>query len=623
MKPRQAPHGRWTSPLSAADVAVAGVRLAEPRRAGDRITWLEMRPAEAGRTVLVEDFRGRRSELVPAPWSVRSRVHEYGGGSYCIAGRDTWFVNDEDQTVWHRDPEGTLRRLTPADARRYADLQRDPVRPRLVAVCEDHGAPGEPRNSIVAISDDGVVTTLVEGADFYASMRVDPDGERLAWLAWSHPNLPWNETELWVAALDAGGRPGPPQRAAGGDGVSVFQPEWLRDGRLGFVADPDGWWNHYAWREGKPLERLTDMDSEGGLPQWVFGQSTWGQVAGGFLGAFTRDGSWELWQFGAGLAAHQPWAADAIQHLATDGKEAVALAGSPDQPTAVYRIDSPRLRPERVAESGPLPLEPLWISLPQPLTFPTGDGLEAHALFYPPQNPTHEGPPGKAPPLLVKCHGGPTSAASTAFDPRIQFWTTRGFAVLDLNYRGSTGFGRVYRESLYGRWGEAEVEDCAAAVRYLGERRQVDPDMAFISGGSAGGYTVLCALAFTDVFRAGASWYGVGDLEALFETTHKFEAHYDRWLLGPRDDAATWRRVAARSPLRHVDRIRCPVIFFQGGKDRVVPPAQSRDMHAALKANGIPTRYLEFPEEGHGFRRAETISAALEAELAFFLQSLS
>jgi dipeptidyl aminopeptidase/acylaminoacyl peptidase len=623
MKPRQAPYGRWSSPLSAADVAVAGVRLAEPRRVGDRVTWLEMRPAEAGRTALVEDFRGRRSELLPEAFSVRSRAHEYGGGGYCIAGRETWFVNDEDQAVWHRDPEGALRRLTPADARRYADLQRDPVRPRLVAACEDHGAPGEPRNSIVAIGDDGVITTLVEGADFYASMRFDPDGEWLAWLAWSHPNLPWNETELWVAALDGNGRPGPPRRVAGGDGVSVFQPEWLRDGRLGFVADPDGWWNHYAWREGTPLERLTAMDSEGGLPQWVFGQSTWGQVAGGLFGAFTRDGTWELWLFGAGLAAQQPWEPDAIQHLATDGKEAVALAGGPDLPTAVYKLDAPRLRPEWVADAGPLPLEPLWISRPQPLTFPTGDGVQAHALYYPPQNPTHEGPPGAAPPVLVKCHGGPTAAASTAFDARIQFWTTRGFAVLDLNYRGSTGLGRAYRESLYGRWGEAEVEDCAAAVRFLGERRLVDPAMAFISGGSAGGYTVLCALAFTDVFRAGASWYGVADLDGLFETTHKFEAHYDRWLLGPRDDPATRVRVDARSPLRNVDRIRCPVIFFQGGRDRVVPPAQSRDMHAALKANGIPTRYLEFPEEGHGFRCAETISAALEAELAFFLQSLS
>lgn len=622
MNPRRVPFGSWASPLDAAQVATAGTRIYQPRRAGDIVTWLELRPAEGGRTVLVQDVRGRRTELTPAPYSVRTRVHEYGGGSYCIEGRETWFVNDEDQGVWHRDADGAFRRITPADQRRYADLVRDPVRPRLLAVCENHDVTGEPENSIVAIGDDGSVTTLLQGRDFYASMRFDRDGERLAWLAWDHPNLPWDGNELWIGSLDAAGRPCDTQQVAGGPRVSVFQPEWLRDGRLAFVADPDGWWNHYAWREGAAIERLTDMDAEGGLPQWVFGQRTWGEIAGGLLGAMTRDGAWELWRFGPGLAARQSWKLEAVEHLATDGNEAVVLAGAPDRSTGVYVLDMPGLRPRLVADCGAPPLEDAWISRPEPISFPTGDGTQAYANYYPPTNPGHGGPPGAAPPVIVKCHGGPTAAASTAFEPKIQFWTTRGFAVLDVNYRGSTGFGRAYRESLYRRWGIADVEDCVAGVQYLARKGLADAGAAFISGGSAGGYTVLSALAFTEAFRGGASYYGVGDLDSMFATTHKFESRYDHWMFGPRDDPATLRLIEERSPLRHAQRIRSPVIFFQGGEDRVVPPEQSRQMYAALRANGVPTAYLEFPGESHGFRRAENIRAALEAELAFYCRLL-
>jgi dipeptidyl aminopeptidase/acylaminoacyl peptidase len=622
MKRRRAPFGSWASPLEAAQIAASGTRIHQPRRSGDTVYWLEMRPDEGGRTVLMRDLRGRRTELTPRPWSVRSRVHEYGGGSYCVAARDTWFVNDEDQAVWHRDEHGVIRRLTPADRRRYADLSRDPVRPRLLAVCEDHGVSGEPQNSIVAIADDGTVTTLVAGNDFYASMRLDRDGARLAWLAWDHPNLPWDGTALWVATLDADGRPGAASQVAGGDRISVFQPEWLRDGRLGFVADPDGWWNHYAWRAGEEIERLTEMDSEGAMPQWMFGQSTWGEAPDGILGAMTRDGSWELWRFGPGLPARQLWELDAIEHFATDGREAIALAGAADRPSGVYVLDAPNMRPRLVVAAGELPLDQAWISRPEPIAFPTADGTQAFANYYPPTNPMHEGPPGAAPPVIVKCHGGPTGAASTAFDAKIQFWTTRGFAVLDVNYRGSTGFGRAYRERLYRCWGVADVEDCVAGVRYLAGRGLADATAAFISGGSAGGFTVLSALAFTAAFRGGASYYGVGDLDGLFETTHKFESRYGHWLFGPQQDPATRRLIEQRSPLRHAHRIRCPVIFFQGGEDRIVPPDQSRQMYAALRANGVPTAYLEFPEEGHGFRRAENVTAALEAELAFYCRVL-
>ena len=622
MNSQRRPFGSWSSPLDAAQVAAAGTRISQPRRADERITWLETRPAEGSRTVLMQDHHGYRTELTPPPFSARNRVHEYGGGSYCVDGQHAWFVNDDDQAVWHRDGEGVIRRLTPADERRYADLVRDPRRPRLLAVCEDHAAAGGPENSVVAIDDDGNITTLLSGNDFYSSMRFDRDGARLAWLTWDHPNLPWNGTELWVASLGADGQPHDAVQVAGGERISVFQPEWLRDGRLGFVADPDGWWNHYAWRPAGAIERITDMDSEAALPQWVFGQSTWGEVASGLLTAFTRDGSWELWRCDGKLPARQFFTPDAIEHLATDGREAVVLAGAVNRPTGLYVLDLPDFRARLLTDGGPLPLADDWISHPEPLAFPTADGTEAYANYYPPTNPMHQGPPGAAPPVLVKCHGGPTSAASIAFDPKIQFWTTRGFAVLDVNYRGSTGFGRDYRERLYGRWGVADVEDCVAGVQYLAKRGLADATAAFITGGSAGGFTVLAALAFSDAFRAGASYYGVADIAALMDTTHKFESRYDYWLLGPPEDPATRQRIKERSPLLHVEKIRCPVIFFQGGQDRVVPPEQSRQMHAALLATGVPTAYLEFPEEQHGFRRPENIVAALEAELAFFCRVL-
>ncbi|MEJ2513695.1 MAG: S9 family peptidase [Gammaproteobacteria bacterium] len=616
MKPKTERYGAWKSPLSAEAVATSATRMYQPRRSGETFWWVETRPAEGGRTVLVRQDRGRRRDLNPAPLSVRSRVHEYGGGAWCTDGDQAWFVNDEDQVIWHLGADGHCRPLTQADQRRYADLVRDPVRPRLLAVCEDHSGDGEPENSLVAISDDGRVESLVSGSDFYSNPRLDPRGEHLAWLSWNHPRLPWDGNGLWVAPLDAGGRPGPARQIAGADRVSVFQPDWLPDGRLGFVADPDGWWNHFTW-DGAQVSRLTRMQAEAGLPQWVFGQSTWGPVAGGVLAAVTLDGTWDLLLAGQGLPARISWNPGAFEHLATDGREAVVLGGAPDRPTAIYALDVPGFRPRLIAESGPLPLDPLWISIPEPITFPSG-GDEAHALFYPPCNPMYRGPENAAPPVIVKCHGGPTGATSTAFDPKIQFWTSRGFAVLDVNYRGSTGYGRRYRESLYGRWGLVDVEDCVAAVSRLAREGRVDPRAALISGGSAGGYTVLCALAFTSAFRAGTSYYGIGDLEAMFATTHKFEAHYDHWLVGPLDDARTRETMAARSPLRHADEISCPVLFLQGGKDRVVPPEQSRAMHRALKDAGIPTAYLEFPEEGHGFRRGENITRALEAELVFY-----
>ena len=620
MSPRPAPWGSWDSPLSAGRVARAGTRIYQPRRAGDTLYWLEVRPAEGGRTILVRERAGRREELNPPPWSVRSRVHEYGGGAWCAADDDVWFVNDDDQAIWHRAPDGAIRRMTPAGTVRYADLVRDPARPRLVGICEDHGGTGEPANRLVAIHDDGRVETLQSGRDFYASPRFDVSGTRLCWQAWDHPLLPWDGNELWAAGIDAHGRVSGGVKVAGGAAESIFQPGWLPDGRLGFVADPDGWWNHYAWN-GAGIQRLSSLGAEAGAPQWVFGQSTWGAVGERLLAGFSRDGTWHIALLAHGAAAPLDWEPETLEHLAADGRQAVALAGTSDSAMAVYALDAPDFRPRLVAEAAPVPLPPEWISRPQALSWDSGDG-RAHGFWYPPSNPSFMGPAGTLPPVLVKCHGGPTGATSAAFDAKTQFWTSRGFGVLDVNYRGSTGYGRAYRESLYARWGVADVEDCVSGVAELGRRGFADPHTAFISGASAGGYTVLCALTFTDAFRGGASYFGIADVGEMFATTHKFEAHYDHWLIGPRDAPETRRRMNERSPLKHAGRIRCPVIFFQGGEDRVVPPEQSRSMHAALQARGITTSYFEFPEEGHGFRRADNIRRALDAELEFFCQIL-
>jgi dipeptidyl aminopeptidase/acylaminoacyl peptidase len=619
--PAVADYGTWDSPISAAAIVARGVRLFQPQLDGGRAYWLETRPQEEGRTVLVgETADGGTVDLSPQNYSVRSRVHEYGGGAYRVRGDDIWFVENADQAIYHLRAGRAPRRLTADSEHRHADLERDERRGRLLCVCEDHGGDGEPTNFIAAVDDLGSKTVLVEGRDFYSSPRISRAGDRLAWISWCHPNLPWDGTELWLAELDPDGAVVAPRCVAGGPDESVCQPAWGPDGRLYFVSDRSDWWNLYVYDNGA-VRPVASLAAETAWPQWVFGQSAYAfDDAGGAHFAATANGHWQLFsaRLDGGDPAPVPCPWNHIEHLVGDAERLLLIAGGPDQAASLVELRDGR--PRTLVASSETTVPAGCLSRPESVSFRTGGGEEAHGLFYPPVNEAWRGAPSERPPLLIKCHGGPTGATSTAQDLRTQFWTSRGFAVLDVNYRGSTGYGRAYRRSLYGRWGVADVEDCVAGARALAEAGRIDGERLLISGGSAGGYTVLCALTFTDAFRAGGSHYGIGDLESMFETTHKFEARYDHSLLG--EGAAERGLFRSRSPLHHADRITCPVIFFQGARDRVVPPEQSQTMVAALRARGLPVAYLEYPDEAHGFRRAESVQESLEAELYFFCRAL-
>jgi len=615
------PYGEWESPVTAIALSAASVRLSGVAIDGDDVYWVEGRPAESGRNVLVRRAPdGTIDDVTPAPYDVRSRVHEYGGGAFAVSGGRVWFSHFADGRLYRQTPGAPPEPLTPDGPFRYADIVVDARRNRLVCVRESHADPNrEPVNELIAIDcASGMVSVLATGHDFYSNPRPSPDGERLAWLTWDHPNMPWDGTELWVAALDAEGRPLTPARVAGGKAESVFQPEWGPDGNLYLVTDPDGWWNLHC-HDGERLSCLCRTDHEFGRPQWQFGQTTYGiESDRRILCAFAEAG---VWRFGA---VHQPTGQlEVIPTQFTDisaiaiGAGRVALiAASPWQASVVALMEPDTGKVEVLRESGSIPLPEEYISPPESITFPTGAGQQAHAFWYAPRNPHFRAPDGERPPLVVIGHGGPTGATTPSFSLATQYWTTRGFAVLDVNYRGSTGYGRAYRELLRGLWGIADVEDCVDGAMHLVSQGRVDENRLAIRGGSAGGFTALAALTFYDAFKAGASYYGIGDLEALARDTHKFESRYTDSLVGPYPERKDLYQ--ARSPIHFVDRLACPVIFFQGLEDKVVPPSQAQTMVDALRAKGLPVAYLAFEGEQHGFRRAATIIRAREAELYFY-----
>lgn len=616
--PQNAACGSWRSPLSAALLAAGGVRLAQPRVAGEHVYWLESRPAENGRSVLVGALPGEPArDLTPAPFSVRSRVHEYGGGAFAVTMDTAYFVNDADQQIYGQALVGEAPQvLTKVSGCRFADLQLDEPRHRLIAICEDHRQDAHaPRSTLVSIGlADGRLDTLAQGYDFYSSPVLSPDGRQLAWLCWNPPLMPWDGCELWLAAFDADGMPSDPRRVAGGTEESIFQPQFAPDGALHFISDRDGFWNIYKEADGK-LNAVTHDAMDYGFAQWNFGMSSYGFRDDGSLYAVRwRQGGSELVHIGAdgAVQSRQPQYSQ-IEHLQVHANQLALLVADSTHPPAVIWSDGKReLRLTQDAERIPAGC----LSAPEFMSLPTSNGETLYCWYYPPHNPEYRASAGEKPPLLVKCHGGPTAMSGNGLELRVQFWTSRGFAVADVNYRGSSGFGRAYRASLRGQWGIKDAEDCVAAARCLVECGLVNPQCLAISGSSAGGFTTLCALAFHDFFHAGAVYYGISELESAMRDTHKFEAHYGDSLLGP------WPAVReiykARSPLYAALNIRCPVIFFQGLKDKVVPPDQTQRMAQALRANQVPVECLEFPEEGHGFRRRETLQRTLEAELAFY-----
>lgn len=618
--PFVAPYGAWKSPITPDLLVADAVRLSAPAFHGDDVYWCEMRPAEQGRVVLVRRTAdGETHDVNPAPFNVRTRVHEYGGVSYLATDEAIYLSNFADQRLYRLQPGQAPQPITPEADLRYADLTLDAARNRLIAVREEHGS-GEPVNTLVALDlareDGGQV--LVAGYDFYASPRLSPDGARLAWLAWRHPNMPWDGTELWIAQVAADGSLADAQVVAGGPAESIFQPEWSPAGELYFVSDRTGWWNLYRLRGGQ-IEPLYPLDAEFGLPQWVFGMRTYGFAsASELICTFYQGGRWHLAVLDLAsltlIEIATPYTE--ISSLQVAGGRALFLAGSPTEPASLVMLDLATREFLVLRRASNLALDPGYLSLPQEIAFPGHGGLPVYAYFYPPRNCDFSAPAGEKPPLLVLSHGGPTGAAGATFNLGIQYWTSRGFAVVDVNYGGSTGYGRTYRQRLNGKWGIVDVDDCVAAARFLAGRGDADPARLAIRGGSAGGYTTLAALIFRDVFKAGASHYGVSDLEALATDTHKFESRYLDNLVGPYP--ARRDLYIERSPIHHTAGLNCPLILFQGLDDKVVPPEQSRAMYEAARAKGLPVAYLAFEGEGHGFRQAANIVRAAEAELYFY-----
>ncbi len=620
--PKIAPYGSWKSPVTSELIISEIVGLGQTALDGRDVYWIEMRPAEGGRSVIVRrTAEGKIEDITPRPFNARTRVHEYGGGDFAVSEGSVFFSNFADQRLYRQDPGAEPRPMTEGTDRRYADMVIDRRRRRLICVGEDHSRTGrEAVNCIISLdcASPGSPQVLVSGSEFYSSPRLSPDGARLAWLAWNHPQMPWDGTELWIADFNALGKLGNARKIAGGPEISVFQPEWAPDGTLYFIWDRSGWWNPARFRGGE-IEPVAALEAEFGLPQWVFGMSTYDFLsAGEMICTFNRGGTWRLAKIDTQTRrlteVESPFTE--ITAVRAGAGRAVFIGGSPIRSRAVVQFDTEAGKFETLRASSKAAIDAKYLSIPEMIDFPTEKNQSAHAFFYRPQNGDYAEPSGERPPLIVMSHGGPTAAASSTLNPAVQFWTSRGLAVADVNYGGSTGYGRSYRKRLEGQWGVVDVDDCANCARFLVERGEVDGKRLAIRGGSAGGFTTLAALTFRNIFKAGASHYGVGDLEALATDTHKFESRYLDGLIGPYPARRDLYR--ERSPIYAVDRLSCPVIFFQGLEDRIVPPGQAERMVAALRAKGLPVAYVPFAGEQHGFRRSENIKRALDGELYFY-----
>ncbi len=618
-----APYGTWRSPITSEVVTSSIVSLAGPQVDGEWTYWTEGRPAEDGRTVLVRAGPGGAVEdVTPAPFNVRSRVHEYGGGAYLVDRGDIFFSNfDDDRLYRHRENQPPIP-ITPDNASRYADFVADRLRDRLIAVREDHTVRSrEAVNTLVALPrhGEGEQLVLASGNDFYSSPRISTDGGRLAWLTWNHPNMPWDGCELWVAAFDSAGRLASSAHVAGAGDESIFQPEWSSDGSLYFVSDRSGWWNLYRLRDGETTQ-VTNLEAELGVPYWVFGRSTYTVLSPRHvLCVVNSDGLDGLHLLSTDSKDVQPLATPYtdISSICSAGDRAVFIGASAVRLPELAQLHLADHRLEVLQQSGEIDIDDAWYSRPQPIVFPTTGGASAHALYYPPCNPGYEAPPHHLPPLLVGSHGGPTSAYSTGLQlGGIQYWTSRGFAVVNVNYGGSTGYGRVYRQRLDGQWGVVDVDDCVNAACYLVERGLVDPERLIIRGGSAGGYTTLCAMTFRDTFAAGVSYFGIADLEVFVTDTHKFESRYLDRLIGQLPEQRELYR--GRSALNYAEQISRPILLFQGLDDKVVPPNQAALMADALRSRGVPFAHVAFEGEGHGFRKASNIRTMHDGELYFY-----
>lgn len=620
--PKQAPYGSWKSPITTDLIVGQTISLLELCIDGEDIYWIEGRPREGGRYTIMRRSRdGGLSECIPSDYYARTTVHEYGGGAFTVSQGVIYFANFKDQHLYRQSAGGRPEVLTPGVGYRYADLAMDQNHHRLICIREDHSQAGEAVNSIVGVdlqgNDNGKI--LVEGNDFYSSPRLSPDGTKLAYLAWNHPNMPWDGCELFVAEVGLDGTLRKPERIAGGPGESICQPEWSPEGVLYFVAEPEGWWNLFRWEEGQ-IEALCPLEAEFGEPHWVFGMSTYGFVSTKkILCCYSRQDRWNLAWLDSSTRELTPIESpySDISDLRVGSGFAVFVAGSPTQAFSIVRLDTQTGSMQSLRSSFDAAVDRDYLSIPQAVTFPTSFGKESHGFYYPPRNKDFVGMPGERPPLIVISHGGPTSATGTTLRFPIQYWTSRGFALLDVNYRGSSGYGRAYRQSLNGSWGVADVDDCCNGALDLVERGLADRDRLAIRGGSAGGYTTLACLTFRpEVFKAGASHYGLSELEFFVKDTHKFESHYLESLIGKYPERK--ELYFERSPIHFVQNLSCPLILFQGDEDRIVPSSQAQIMFEAARAKELPVAYLLFRGEQHGFRKSENIKRSLEAELYFY-----
>ncbi|MGK7960951.1 S9 family peptidase [Crocosphaera sp.] len=622
LSPIIAPFGSWKSPITSDLIVAQSIKLGGVVFDNEDIYWLEGRPQEKGRNVLVKySSDGTITDITPQPFNIRSRVHEYGGGAFLVRDGVIYFVNYQDQRLYQQLPNEDPKPLTPENKCRYADFVLDSGHHRLISVCEDHSHPDkECENKLVSIDiKTGEIKTLIEGDDFYSSPRLSPDGKQLTWMSWNHPNMPWDGTKLWLGTIENDGSLSEIKWIAGDIDEAINEPKWSPDGHLYYISDQSGWCNLYCYKSNVNNIPIFPFTAEFSYPHWVFGLSTYTFVSEQeVICAFSQEGRWYL---GSLNIPHKQLSIlelpyNNLASLHSQGKQVVFVGSSTIEPASIIYLDLNLSQTSVLKSSCQIDIETGYFSQPELIEFSTENGLTAYGWYYPPQNKDYTFPDEELPPLLVKSHGGPTAAATPSFSLKIQYWTSRGFGYLDVNYGGSIGFGKAYRQRLEKNWGVVDVNDCINGAKYLVQQGKVDGNRLAISGGSAGGYTTLAALTFYDTFKAGASYYGVSDLESLAKDTHKFESRYLNKLVGNYPEEKEIYQ--QRSPINFTEKLNCPVIFFQGLEDKVVPPSQAEMMIESLKNQGIPVAYIPFEGEQHGFRQADNIKYALDSEFYFY-----